>query len=110
MAAAGTLTLLLGNYLTEQGMGDFEYIAGERGNKAADPPTWMSHAWIRQGRIVIDITADQFPEVAESVIITERLAVACHVQPGRAASGGLPGLRRIHQIRPRGGVPADHRR
>jgi hypothetical protein len=62
---------LLGNYLTEQGLGDFEYVTGERGNTAANPPTWTSHGWIRQGRTVIDITADQFSEVAESVIVAD---------------------------------------
>ncbi len=100
--SCGDANLLLGNYLTEQGLGDFEYILGERGSKAADPSTWTSHAWIRQGRTIIDITADQFTEVTESVIVVDGSPVARHVQPESVACGRLPRLRRIHQVSPWG--------
>jgi hypothetical protein len=68
--SCGDTTLLLGTYLTEQGLGAFEYVYAQRGRRDADQPTWQSHAWLRQGPLIVDITADQFPEVAEPVIVT----------------------------------------
>jgi hypothetical protein len=68
---AGDANLLLGNYLTEQGLGDFEYVVGEAGNREEDPETYTTHSWIRQGCIDIDIIADQFVTSEESVVVTE---------------------------------------
>ncbi|TBC53783.1 hypothetical protein ELH27_37080 [Rhizobium leguminosarum] len=60
--ACGDATLLLGHYLKAQGLGPFDYVLGERQDH--------SHAWLQQGEVIIDITADQFPEVDEAVIVT----------------------------------------
>jgi hypothetical protein len=66
--SCGDANLLLGTYLTKHGLGDFEYVIGERGSKADS--TWASHAWIRQGNTIIDITADQFPEMIEPIVVS----------------------------------------
>ncbi len=68
------MTLLLGTYLTEQGLGVFEYVYGQRGRCDTEPSTWQSHAWLCQGPLIVDITADQFPEVPEPVIVTNASA------------------------------------
>lgn len=53
---------MLGHYLKAQGFGTFYYVLGKREEH--------SHAWLQQGEIIIDITADQFPEVDHAVIVT----------------------------------------
>lgn len=68
--SCGDAALLLGTYLAAQGLGGFEYVSGSRGRRDIDPPTWQSHAWLRQGMVIVDITADQFAEVAEAVLVT----------------------------------------
>lgn len=47
---------MLGNYGSE-----------ENGN-------WSSHAWLQSGELIVDITADQFPDVDARVIVLERSA------------------------------------
>lgn len=44
--------------------GKYEYICGMRGEQ--------SHAWIAHNGLIIDITADQFPETNERVIVSSR--------------------------------------
>lgn len=48
-------------------MGSWDYVSGMRG-KANDR---HSHAWIKRGDIIIDITADQFDEIKASVIVAK---------------------------------------
>lgn len=67
--ACGDATLLLGTYFSDCGILGFEYVSGERGVKAEN--TWHTHAWLQKENCIIDITADQFPEVTESVIVCE---------------------------------------
>ncbi|KAB2716400.1 hypothetical protein F9K97_24275 [Brucella anthropi] len=64
----GDATLLLGYYLKTHGFGTFDYVLGMATD---DDRERYSHAWLRQGRIVVDITADQFPDQAP-VIVTDR--------------------------------------
>lgn len=47
--------------LTLQGLGTFDYVLGEKGDR--------THAWIQHGDIIIDITADQFTEIDQAVIV-----------------------------------------
>jgi hypothetical protein len=63
----GDASLLLGAFLADQGVAGFEYVCGERGSKQED--TWTSHAWLRRGPLVIDITADQFADAPAAVIV-----------------------------------------
>jgi hypothetical protein len=55
-------SLILAHYLKEKGFGEFEYVLGYRMGK--------SHAWLKQNEIIIDITADQFMDNNEKVIVT----------------------------------------
>lgn len=55
-------SLILAHYLKEKGFGEFEYYSGKRMGK--------SHGWLKQNEIIIDITADQFADNDEKVIVT----------------------------------------
>jgi hypothetical protein len=68
--ACGDAALLLGTYYKEIGLGSFNYVLGMRGEYEAV----HSHAWLKQGNVLVDITADQFPEVRQKVIVTEHSA------------------------------------
>lgn len=65
--ACGDATLLLGYYLKTLGLGTFDYVLGMGEGEDGDQ---YSHAWLRQGDIIVDITADQFPAKAP-VIVTD---------------------------------------
>ena len=59
--ACGDASELLGQYLRDTGLGSWLY------RSCNTPP---SHAWIESSPWIVDITADQFEDVAESVIVT----------------------------------------
>lgn len=61
-ASCGDASIILAHYLKEKGFGEFDYILGKRMEK--------SHGWLKQNEIVVDITADQFEDNNESVIVT----------------------------------------
>jgi len=63
LGACGDASLLLARYLHEAGMGDWEYVNGWKDGRA--------HAWLQQGDLIVDITADQFVESKRPVIVTE---------------------------------------
>ncbi|MFI6401477.1 hypothetical protein [Streptomyces sp. NPDC050548] len=63
--SCGDASPLLGQFLRDQGFGVWEYVAGERGSDQ------HTHAWLEQGGWLLDITADQFPGVRESVVLTQ---------------------------------------
>jgi hypothetical protein len=65
--ACGDVCLLLGTYLAECGEEGFLYICGERGSQ--QDRSWMSHAWLDRDGLIIDITADQFPDAPAGVIV-----------------------------------------
>lgn len=62
----GEAAELFGEYLRDLGFGDWTYWNGFR---PADEP-FGSHAWVAQDGILVDVTADQFPDVTDSVIVT----------------------------------------
>ena len=66
LGSCGDATVLLGTYLTDRGHGVFDYMLGLRGTDRA------SHAWLQAGNLVVDITADQFPEINSPVIVTQK--------------------------------------
>lgn len=76
---------LLGTYLIEQGLGEFQYMVGNYGSNAED--NWSSHAWLQSGEIVVDITADQFPDVTNPVIVQESSEWHCNLD-GKIESVG----------------------
>lgn len=56
------VSLILALYLHKKGFGIAEVVSGWRGNK--------SHAWLELDDMIIDITADQFDDVNERVLVT----------------------------------------
>lgn len=64
--SCGDAALLLGAFLSDQGETGFKYVLGERNHGES----WHSHAWIERKDIIVDITADQFPEISQAVIVT----------------------------------------
>jgi len=67
VGACGDAAPLLGHYLLDQGFGTWTYVNGERpqGNHGFE-----SHAWIEQEGLIVDITADQFADISDAVIVT----------------------------------------
>ena len=65
--SCGWASLLLGAVLKDEGIEGFVYICGERPD--GNPTRMASHAWLAQGTLVVDITADQFPDAPNSVIV-----------------------------------------
>jgi hypothetical protein len=64
--ACGDSALMLGQYLFESGLGKWQYRSGMRDG--------YTHAWIDQDGLIVDITADQFDEISEPVIVARRSA------------------------------------
>lgn len=60
--ACGDASLLLAKYLRENGCGEFQYVVGGR--------CGHSHAWLLKGDIIVDLTADQFKDQPEAVLVT----------------------------------------
>lgn len=65
------VALLFGTFLKDNGMGEFDYLSGARWQQPGEMET---HAWIMQGDLLIDITADQFPEINEKVFLTRDMS------------------------------------
>lgn len=65
LGACSDATSLLGHFLKAQGFGSFDHVSGRR----YDGDRERTHAWLQRGDLIIDITADQFPEVDQSVIV-----------------------------------------
>lgn len=57
-------SILLGQYLSDSGLGQWNFSSGERENVDC------SHAWIQLDGVLIDITASQFEEISAAVWIT----------------------------------------
>jgi hypothetical protein len=60
----GEICFLLGHYLRENGFPGAEYVNGIRRSDG------HSHAWIETDGIIVDITGDQFAEIADEVVVT----------------------------------------
>lgn len=65
--ACSDASMLLGAFLADCGFIDFDYVSGHRGNM--EDNSWSSHAWLQAGEMVIDITAGQFEDAPEQVIV-----------------------------------------
>lgn len=63
--ACGDTSDLLCEYLKEIGFQNVWYVSGECWD-----PDYQSHAWVEVDGAIVDITADQFPEVSEPVLVT----------------------------------------
>lgn len=69
LGSCGDAVPLLGTYLIEIGHSPFDYLLGHIGSEGTG--NWPSHAWLQRGNLVVDITADQFPGISDSVIVKE---------------------------------------
>jgi hypothetical protein len=67
--ACGDTALVLGQVLDDEGIQGFKYVCGNKYKGDGRP---SSHAWLQSGEWIVDITADQFPDVHESVIVTHK--------------------------------------
>lgn len=63
--ACGDTSDLLCEYLIDIGFQNVKYVSGERWD-----PDYHSHAWVEVDGVIVDITADQFPDVSEPVLVT----------------------------------------
>ncbi|MFW2503471.1 transglutaminase domain-containing protein [Clostridium diolis] len=57
----GDVSNLLAKFLRDNGI-ECEYVWGMMGRQ--------SHAWLECDALIVDITADQFPEIKEQILIT----------------------------------------
>lgn len=68
--ACGDTSLLLGRFLRECGLGDWNYVSAvRREQSAAGWPTMMSHAWLECDGVIVDITSDQFEQFDDIVVV-----------------------------------------
>lgn len=70
--SCGDVSPMLGTYLLEQNLGQFQYLLGTYGNH--EDNTWSSHGWLQIDDLVVDITADQFSEILDKVIVKHKSA------------------------------------
>ena len=62
--SCGDVSELLGQYLSDSGLGAWSYPNGTQ----SDP--FFTHAWVERDGLIVDITADQFPDTSEPVLLT----------------------------------------
>jgi len=60
-------SMLLGTYFKDNGIDGFMFIKGKRGEGDA----LETHYWLEKGDMLVDITADQFGDINEKIVITE---------------------------------------
>lgn len=65
--SCGDTCLILAKYLDDSALGVFNYILGKI---YKDDQSYYTHAWLKQNQIIVDITADQFNNVQQKVIVT----------------------------------------
>lgn len=64
--ACGDAALLLAKHLQLAGIWPLIYVCGEMAMGRRN----QSHAWLEYGDLIIDITADQFEDISDPVIVT----------------------------------------
>ena len=55
---------MLGQYLSDSGLGTWSYRSGTQS------VLFATHAWVERNDMIVDITADQFADISEPVIVT----------------------------------------
>lgn len=63
--SCGDASLLLADYLRGHGFPDVSYVLGKRGSYEDR----HNHAWLVGSGFIVDITADQFAEISEPVMV-----------------------------------------
>jgi hypothetical protein len=70
IGCCGDTSILLGTFLSNIGYGVFYYYSGEKSDNQ-NSNQLKSHAWIQNEEgLIIDIAADQFPEISDTIIVT----------------------------------------
>jgi hypothetical protein len=82
--ACGDSSELLGEYLRDSGFGHWTYVSGAIHNP------FQSHAWIERDGVIVDITADQFDDMDQPVIVT--VDRSWHDRFGQMAGAHTAGL------------------
>lgn len=67
--SCGDTAELLARYLSMKKLGGFTYVWGQKG--CQDDDTFHTHAWLRRGGVIIDITADQFGGQPPVIVTTD---------------------------------------
>jgi len=65
--ACGHASTLLALYLQQKGVRDVQFVY----NGCLESDQSKPHPWLEIGSIIVDITADQFPGITETIIVTE---------------------------------------
>jgi len=65
--SCGDAAQVLGRHLKEFGHEGFQYVLASRGDQRDN--SWHSHAWIERQGLIVDITADQFPDFPHKVFV-----------------------------------------
>jgi hypothetical protein len=60
-------SILLGTYFKDNGINGFVLIKGKRGEGSS----LETHCWLEKGDMIVDITADEFEDIHEQIVITE---------------------------------------
>jgi hypothetical protein len=71
--SCGDASLLLHTLLRDAGIGGSNVVSAERGSPDGQKD-WTSHAWVKCGALVIDITADHFDPTFPTVYVGEASA------------------------------------
>ncbi|MET7372535.1 hypothetical protein [Micromonospora arida] len=62
--SCGDVCELLGQFLIDSGFGEWRYCSGQRDD------SFFTHAWLERDGLILDITADQFPDIDQPVLLT----------------------------------------
>ena len=62
--ACGDTSELLADFLRSSGLGDPLFVSGRNGDHTS------THAWLELGDLIVDITADQFEDIEDRIIVT----------------------------------------
>lgn len=83
----GDISDILAEYLYKKGFNDIEYVSGSADNH-------QSHAWLEVAGYIVDITADQFPDCDDPVIVTNDYSWHQRFEEStRQAAGFLDGFK-----------------
>ena len=59
-------SMLLGSYFKDNGLGDFDFVKGRRGQGVK----LETHYWLQRNTLIVDITAFQFEGIDDEMLIT----------------------------------------
>jgi hypothetical protein len=97
--ACGHASRLLGQYFRDGGLGEWDLVS------AWTEDHMKTHAWLLPDGLLVDITADQFPGVAEPVVVARASAWHDDAWAGRRTWSDRVGL---SAYRPQDGAAEDY--